>query len=63
MRRSGDEVKEEADNTISSLDTEISDLIERRLRLVEAGRTQIKSEGRGAGLKELKRKPGERVVN
>ena len=63
VRRSGDEVMGEADDTISSLDAEISDLMERRLRLIEAGRTQIKSEGRDAGSKELKRKPGERVVN
>ena len=44
MRKSGDEVMGEADDTISSLDADISDLMERRLRLVEGGRTQGKSE-------------------
>ena len=38
-RKNGDEVMGEADDTISSLDADISDLMERRLRLVEAGRT------------------------
>ena len=47
VRKNGDEVMGEADDTISSLDAEISDLMERRLRLVEGGRTQGKSEGRG----------------
>lgn len=42
VRKNGDEVMGEADDTISSLDADISDLMERRLRLVEAGRTQDK---------------------
>ena len=49
VKKGGDEVMGEADDTISSLDADISDLMERRLRLVEKGRTQSKSEGRGAG--------------
>ena len=38
VRKNGDEVMGEADDTISELDADISDLMERRLRLVEAGR-------------------------
>ena len=49
VRKGGDDVMGEADDTISSLDADISDLMERRLRLVEKGHTQCKSEGRGAG--------------
>ena len=41
-RKNGDEVMGEADDTIASLDADISDLMERRLRLVEAGRAQEK---------------------
>ena len=37
VRKNGDEVMGEADDTISELDADISDLMERRLRLVEAG--------------------------
>ena len=52
MRMGGDEVMGETDDTISSLDADISDLMERRLRLVQGGEgTQIKSERRGAGSK------------
>ena len=50
VRKGGDEVMGEADDTISSLDAEISDLMERRLRLVKMEeKTQVKTEGRGAG--------------
>ena len=49
VTKDGVEVVGEADDTISSLDADISDLMERRLRLVERGRTQSNSEGRGAG--------------
>ena len=49
VRKSGDLVMGEADDTISSLDADISDLMERRLRLVEGGRPQSRSEGRGTG--------------
>ena len=52
VRKSGDVVMGEADDTISSLDADISDLMERRLRLVEQGRTQIKGEGRSQGKSE-----------
>lgn len=50
-RKSGDVMMMmgEADDTIGSLDADISDLMERRLRLVELGRAQVQSEGRGAG--------------
>lgn len=52
VRKGGDEVMGEPHDTISSLDAEISDLMERRLRLVHMGEhTQIKSERRGAGFK------------
>ena len=49
-RKSGDVMMMgEADDTIGSLDADISDLMEKRLRLVELGRAQVQSEGRGAG--------------
>ena len=50
VRKGGDEVMGEAHDTISSLDADISDLMERRLRLVKMEEnTQVKTEGRGAG--------------
>ena len=52
VRKGGDEVMGEADDTISSLDADISDLMERRLRLVQGGEgTQVKGERRGGGSK------------
>ena len=52
VRKGGDEVMGEADDTISSLDAEISDLMERRLRLVQEGEgTKTKGERRAAGSK------------
>ncbi len=50
VRKGGDEVMGEANDTVSSLDADISDLMERRLRLVKMeDNTQVKTEGRGAG--------------
>ena len=50
MRKGGDEVMGEADDTVSSLDADISDWMERRVRLVELeGSTKVKSERRGVG--------------
>ena len=52
VRKGGDEVMGEADDTVSSLDAEISDLMERRLRLVQGGEgTKIKGDRRAAGSK------------
>lgn len=50
VRRGGDEIMGEADDTISRLDADISDLMERRLRLVQGEeRTQAGRERRGNG--------------
>lgn len=54
-RRREDEIFGEAEDSISSLDADISDLMERRLRLVKLeGDGEVKSQGCGGGRKGVK---------